>query len=125
MVNTLIGSGCLLLPLVMKDSGIIPTVLSLTIIGFFSFLFKQKNKINLYQKGIISAKTSEIPLMHAEEGERDLPEMIVRLLGDKWYYLYSLTAGLLELLIALAYYLMACNMLYHVKKKTNFLLIDI
>ena len=33
MINTLIGSSCLLLPLVMRDSGIIPTVLSLTIIG--------------------------------------------------------------------------------------------
>ena len=65
-----------------------------------------------------------MPLMHAEEGERDLPEIIVRLLGDKWYYLYSLSAGLLEILIALAYYLMACNMFYHVTllKQFNYFL---
>ena len=73
------------------------------------------------KKGFISAKTSEIPLMHAEEGEKDLPDIIVRLLGDKWYYLYSFTAGLLEILIALAYYLMACNMLYHVLQNKIFL----
>ena len=52
--------------------------------------------------------------MHKEEGERDLPEIIIRLMGDKWYYFYSFSAGILEILIALAYYLFSCNMLYHV-----------
>ena len=55
-------------------------------------------------------------MMHNQEGERDLPEIIVRLLGDKWYYFYSLGAGLLEILIGVAYYLMSCNMFYHVRK---------
>ena len=60
--------------------------------------------------------------MHNEEGEKDLPDIVVRLLGDKWYYVYSFSAGILEVLIAVAYYLMSCNMFYHVKNINLFLI---
>ena len=47
--NTLVGSGCLLLPLVMKDSGIITTILSLTFIGklkIFKQIYKKRNNVS-------------------------------------------------------------------------------
>ena len=52
--------------------------------------------------------------MHVHKDEDDVTLTIFRLLGRKAFYFYSVGAGVLLALVSLAYYLLTCNMFYHV-----------
>jgi len=64
--------------------------------------------------GLISFKTASLLLIHTKPNENDLTEIIIRVLGIKYYKLFLLTAGTTLFLISVTYFLFLNNMLYSI-----------
>jgi len=94
VVNTTIGSGCLVLPVIFNDCGVITCLIILFVVA------------------VISVKTCELVVMHVKESEEDLPILIQRLLGKKWSYAYCLSSSFMLFLVVIIYYLLLTNLIY-------------
>lgn len=90
----MIGSVCLILPLIFKSSGIFTCLIILTVVC------------------LISMKTCDLLLIHVKDEEEDLPTLITRLLGNYYSKVYCVASGLLLCLVVIIYYLLLVNMSY-------------
>ena len=63
---------------------------------------------------LIQSKTCEQIVMHYFSNEHDLTEMIQRILGDKFYWIFLVSSGGMMALITIGYFLLTCNTFYHV-----------
>ena len=96
--NTLIGSVCLILPLIFNSSGIFTTLILLVVVC------------------LISMKTCDLLLIHVREEEEDLPVLKERLLGHVYSKVYCVASGLLLVLVVIIYYLLLTSMFYLIIK---------
>jgi len=92
--NTMIGSVCLILPLIFNSSGIFTSLIILVVVC------------------VISMKTCDLLLIHVKEEEEDLPALIARLLGNYYSKVFCLASGLLLCIVVIIYYLLLANMAY-------------
>lgn len=77
--NTIIGSVCLVLPFLYKDSGIISSILVSGAIG------------------LVSWKTCSLIELHANSDENEVSLIILRILGKKWKLIYIIAVNILFL----------------------------
>jgi sodium-coupled neutral amino acid transporter 9 len=92
--NAMIGSSCLVLPILFAQSGIITALIVIIVIGLVSY----------WTCGLI--------VRHVKEIEQDLPQIILRLMGKKWYYAYLFLSSFELMLVGIIYYILMCNMIY-------------
>jgi amino acid permease len=63
---------------------------------------------------MLSYKTASIMLKHVKERENDLGDVIKRVLGIKFYFLFLMAAGLTLFLVSVVYFLFMANILYSI-----------
>ena len=90
----MIGSVCLILPIIFNTSGIFTSLIILSIVC------------------MISMKTCDLLLIHVREEEEDLPSLIERLMGNFYSKVYCLASGLLLCIVVIIYFLLLANMSY-------------
>jgi len=64
--------------------------------------------------GLISFKTASLLLIHTKSRENDLTEVVIRVLGIRYYQLFLLSAGTTLFLVSVTYFLFLNNMLYSI-----------
>lgn len=96
IANTMIGSCCLVLPLLFRGSGLVSSIIILSLIG------------------LISYKTCDLIITHTKEKDEDLTYTVNRLLGKKFYLGYCVSSSLLLFFCCLVYFILMVNMIYHI-----------
>lgn len=95
VINSILGSSILILPTLMKETGMITNLIVSFVIGLLSY------------------HTCELYVIHVKDDEHDLHEVLNRLLGRKWQIIYGVFSGVFfNFILLVTYYLLMCNMIY-------------
>ena len=94
--TTMIGCGIVVFPLLFSQYGLLTSIIMVTLIGLISF------------------KTASLLLIHTKSRENDLTEVVIRVLGIRYYQLFLLSAGTTLFLVSVTYFLFLNNMLYSI-----------
>ena len=87
-VNTMLGSTTLIVPVIFSEVGIGTCLLVMFALCVLNFV------------------TARLLLKHGKTSDDDLPEMIYRILGRKYFQFYSLISSLLCYFVCIVYYLL-------------------
>lgn len=90
----MMGSICLILPLMFGDLGVIPNVVGIIFLG------------------AISAKTTNLIVTHAAHEEIDLCTLIKRRLGERFLKFYCIVSGSFNFMVCIVYYLFITKMVF-------------
>lgn len=93
-VNCMMGSICLILPLMFGNSGVIPNVVTIIFLA------------------LISTKTTNLIITHAAHEEIDLCTLIKRRLGENFLKVYCVVSGSFNFMVCIIYYLFITKMLF-------------
>lgn len=94
-INTMLGSTTLIVPVIFANIGIVTALIAMTLLCTINFI------------------TARILLRHGKTSEDDLPEMIYRILGLRYFQFFSLISSMLCFLVAIVYFLLQISMLYN------------
>ena len=51
-------------------------------------------------------------MLHNKRGETDVGDTVKRILGKAWYYIFSISSGVLMLMLGVIYFILMNNMFY-------------
>ncbi|CAD8055073.1 unnamed protein product [Paramecium sonneborni] len=92
--NTMVGSSLLVIPVLFQQSGILSALIVALIFG------------------LISCKTCSLLMVHNKLEELDLPQTIMRILGQKYNLIFNITNIIILYFAGVVYFILICNMLY-------------
>ena len=101
IVNTMMGTALLVMPVNFYKSGMISSIITAIIMAAISFW------------------TCNLCVIHSRDDEIDYPVSIKRILGKLWAHVFNLTSMILLLFVGVIHFILMSNMLYTIFK--NFL----
>jgi sodium-coupled neutral amino acid transporter 9 len=90
----MVGSVTIVIPVNFIKSGLILSIIIMTVIG------------------LVSYKTCSWVVSHAKNSEKDMSEIIKRVLGDKWFKIFCFGSSLLMFCIGVVFFLLLNNTVY-------------
>ena len=90
----MVGSTVLVIPMNFLKTGFVMSILIMLFIG------------------IVLAKTCHWVMLHNKHGETDVGDTVKRILGNKWFYVFSSGSSLFLLMIGIIYFILINNMVY-------------
>ncbi|CAD8132403.1 unnamed protein product [Paramecium octaurelia] len=92
--NTMVGSSLLVIPVLFQQSGIMSALIVALVFC------------------LISCKTCQLQVVHNKPEELDLPQTIVRILGQKYNLIFNITNIIILYFAGVVFFILQCSMLY-------------